>query len=154
MIAALAPKMLQTAGELADGTILWFADDEALRTHVVPRITKAAADAGRPTPRVVSAIPTAVADAAEARDQAAKSFATYSQIPTYQRILARGAGSSPSDVVLVGSVAEILDQVRRWRDLGVTDLVAAPFPVGSDRAGSVRRTREGLAEIAATISSE
>jgi F420-dependent oxidoreductase-like protein len=151
MIAALAPRMLQTAGELADGTILWFADEEALRTHVVPRITKAAADAGRPAPRIVSAIPTAIGDATEARAQAAKSFAAYSQIPTYQRILSRGAGSSAADVALVGTVDEITERLRRWADLGVTDVVAAPFPVGSDRQDSLRRTREGLAEVAATL---
>jgi F420-dependent oxidoreductase-like protein len=115
LIAALAPRMLQIAGEHADGTILWFADDEALRSHVVPRITSAAAAAGRPAPRVISAIPTAVADESEGRSQAAKAFGAYSQIPTYQRILARGAGNEPSDVVLVGSVPQIIDQVRRWQ---------------------------------------
>jgi 5,10-methylenetetrahydromethanopterin reductase len=151
LIAALAPKMLQIAGELADGTILWFADDEALRSHVVPRITAAATAAGRPAPRIVSAIPFAVADEQEARAQAAKSFTAYTQIPTYQRILARGAGGDPSDVVLVGTVAHIVDTVRRWRDLGVTDLVAAPFPVGDDHHDSLRRSRDGLAEIAATM---
>jgi F420-dependent oxidoreductase-like protein len=154
LIAALAPKMLRIAGEHADGTILWFADDEALKEHVVPRITAAAEKAGRPSPRIVSAIPTAIGDADEARAQAQKSFAAYAQIPTYQRILARGAGNAPSDVVLVGSVGEVADQVRRWRDLGVTDLVAAPFPFGSDKEDSLRRTREGLAELAATIGQE
>jgi 5,10-methylenetetrahydromethanopterin reductase len=151
LIAALAPRMLQIAGEHADGTILWFADDEALRSHVVPRITRAASDAGRPSPRIISAIPTAIADEADGRAQAAKAFGAYSQIPTYQRILARGEGNDPSDVVLVGSVEKVIDTVRRWQDLGVTDLVAAPFPVGDHRDDSLRRTREGLAEVAATL---
>jgi 5,10-methylenetetrahydromethanopterin reductase len=151
LIAALAPRMLRIAGEHADGTILWFADDEALRNHVVPRITEAASAAGRPAPRILSAIPIAVGDEQEARAAAAKTFTAYEQIPTYQRILARGAGGGPSDVVLAGSVARIVEQLQRWRDLGVTDLVAAPYVVGDDRDESLRRTRDGIAEIAATM---
>ena len=42
LVAALAPVMLRIAGELADGTILWMADERAIGDHVVPRITKAA----------------------------------------------------------------------------------------------------------------
>jgi hypothetical protein len=33
----------------------------------------------------------------------------------------------------------------------VTDFVAAPFPVGADRAESLRRTRDFLASIAPEI---
>jgi F420-dependent oxidoreductase-like protein len=151
LIAALAPRMLRLAGEHADGTILWFADEEALATHVLPRITAAASAAGRPAPRIVSAIPFAVCDEAEGRAQAAKVFATYEQIPTYQRILARGAGGHPADVVLVGSVAQLAERLARWQELGVTDVIAAPFPVGEDRTGSLQRTRDGLAELAANL---
>jgi F420-dependent oxidoreductase-like protein len=151
LIAALAPRMLRLAGEHADGTILWFADEEALETHVVPRITTAASEAGRPAPRIVSAMPFAVCDETEGREQAAKAFAAYDNIPTYRRILDRGAGGGPADVVLVGSVDQIASRLGRWRELGVTDLIAAPFPVGDDREGSLQRSREGLAEIAARL---
>ena len=48
LLAALAPVMLRIAGEHASGTILWMADERAIGEHVVPRITKAAAGAGRP----------------------------------------------------------------------------------------------------------
>src|SRR5215468_4037397 len=60
LLAALGPVMLRLAGEQASGTILWMADERAIAEHVVPRITKAAAEAGRPAPRVVAAIPVAV----------------------------------------------------------------------------------------------
>ena len=153
LIAALAPRMLRLAGEHADGTILWFADEEALASHVVPRITSAASDAGRPSPRIVSAMPFAVCDEADGRAQAAKAFAAYDNIPTYRRILDRGAGGGPADVVLVGSVDQIAARLDRWRELGVTDVLAAPFPVGDDREGSLQRSREGLAEVAARLQS-
>src|SRR3954470_21998117 len=60
LLAALAPVMLRIAGELASGTILWMADERAIGEHVVPRITKAAAGAGRAEPRIVAGIPVAL----------------------------------------------------------------------------------------------
>ena len=57
LVAALGPVMLQLAGEHADGTVLWMADERAIGDHIAPRITKAAADAGRPAPRIVAGIP-------------------------------------------------------------------------------------------------
>src|SRR6202045_4072908 len=52
LVAALGPLMLQLAGELADGTVLWMADERAIGDHIAPKITKAAADAGRTAPRI------------------------------------------------------------------------------------------------------
>ena len=57
LLAALAPVMLRIAGEHASGTILWMADERAIGDHIVPRITKAAEEAGRPRPRVVAGVP-------------------------------------------------------------------------------------------------
>src|SRR5919106_4546823 len=48
LVAALGPVMLQIAGELADGTVLWMADERAIGEHIAPRINKAADNAGRP----------------------------------------------------------------------------------------------------------
>ena len=56
LLAALGPVMLRIAGERADGTVLWMADERAIAEHVVPRITKAAEGAGRPAPRVVAGV--------------------------------------------------------------------------------------------------
>ena len=72
LIAALAPVMLRMAGEMTDGTITWMVGPKALESHIVPRITKAAKDAGRPAPRVVVGLPIAVTDdPAGARERAA-----------------------------------------------------------------------------------
>lgn len=40
LVAALGPVMLQIAGELADGTVLWMADERAIGEHIAPKITK------------------------------------------------------------------------------------------------------------------
>ena len=148
----MADHMLRLAGSMADGTILWFADEHAIETHVVPRITAAAAAAGRPAPRIVAPFPVALCDEDEGRERAARTFAMYTQIPTYQRILARGSeGATPADLVVVGDEAAIERRLRRLAAVGVTDFVAAPFPVGSDRAESLRRTRDFLATLAPEI---
>ncbi|WP_256726910.1 LLM class flavin-dependent oxidoreductase [Streptomyces acidiscabies] len=55
LVAALGPVMLRIAGELADGTVLWMADE-----YVVPAITESAEAAGRSAPRVVAGIPVCV----------------------------------------------------------------------------------------------
>jgi len=151
LIAALAPRMLALAGERADGTILWLADEHALATHVLPAISSAAAAAGRPSPRIISCMPTAVCDdEAAARAHAARVYATYRSIPTYQRMLDAGAGENPEDVVLVGNADTVGARLERWAELGVTDVVFAPFPLEDDPRGSLERTRDALAGIRAS----
>jgi F420-dependent oxidoreductase-like protein len=149
LLAALAPLMLRLAGERTEGTITWMADERAHAEHVVPRLTAAAESAGRPAPRVVAGLPIAVHDDADAaRERAAKLFAVYTQIPTYQRILDRGDASGPPEVCIVGDEAAVTARLRSYRDAGVTDLAATIFGVGDDRVASRRRTWELLASLA------
>ena len=149
MLAALAPLMLQLAGSRTQGTITWMGDERAHAEYVVPRITAAAADAGRPAPRVVAGLPVAVCDDAdEGRTRAARLFAAYEQIPTYRRILDRGETRTPAEVSVIGTEEQVAKRLQSYRDAGVTDLAAAVFAVGDDRVASRRRTRELLASLA------
>ncbi len=142
LIAALAPVMLRMAGELADGTITWMTSIKAVETHIVPKITKAAEQAGRPQPRVCVGLPIAVMDdPAAARERAASVFQIYGQLPNYQRVLKRGGAESPADVALVGGEAEVERQVRALASAGATDFAAVIFPVGDDASASIARTR-------------
>jgi len=148
LIAALAPRLLRIAGAVADGTILWMANARAIESHVVPRIGKAAADAGRPSPRIIAGLPVAVHDdVAEARAVAAKQFAVYGQLPNYQRILEHGDVAGPADAAIVGDEAAVAEQLQALITAGATDVWAAPFPVGEDAAGSRARTRALLKEL-------
>ena len=148
MISALAPRMLRVAGALTDGTILWMANARAVESHVAPRITKAAADAGRPAPRIVCGLPIAVADdAGEARDVAAAVFAGYGELPNYRRVLDIGGADGPGDAAIVGDEASVTTQIAALADAGVTDFWAAPFPVGSDRKESRQRTIDLLRSL-------
>ena len=142
LIAALAPVMLRLAGERTDGTITWMAGPKTLETHIVPRINKAAKDAGKPAPRVVAGLPIAVTDdAAGARERAARSFQIYGTLPNYQRVLNIEGAPGPADVAVVGNESEVERQLRSIASAGATDFLAGMFPVGDDIQASLARTR-------------
>jgi F420-dependent oxidoreductase-like protein len=148
LVAALAPRMLELTGRLADGTITYWADERAIGDHVVPRITAAAAAAGRPAPRVVVGLPVAVvSDVDAARARAAKLFAAYEAIPTYQRILGRGDAAGPVDVAVIGTEAQVRARLRRFADLGATDLCASVLGLDDDRDASRTATLDVLATL-------
>ena len=149
LVSALAPRLLRVAGTFADGTVLWMANATAVAQHVTPRITEAAAQAGRPAPRIVAGLPVAVHDdVAGARSVAADLFAVYGDLPNYQRILAHGGVSSPAEAAVVGNEEAVSSQIETLFDAGATDVWAAPFPVGEDKVASRVRTRSLLMELA------
>jgi F420-dependent oxidoreductase-like protein len=148
-LAALGPAMLRLAGEHTNGTITWMGDERAHSEHVVPRINAAAQSAGRPAPRVIAGLPVAVCDDATAgRDEAARRFAIYGDIPTYARMLARGNADGPADVCVVGTERDVEARLRSYAATGITDLLAAVFPVGDDAPASRQRTMDFLASLA------
>src|SRR3712207_6825913 len=63
-VAALSPRMLQLAGEIADGVILWLCNPNYIRDVVVPEVTKGREKAGKGLDGfdVVAAVPSAVTD--------------------------------------------------------------------------------------------
>jgi F420-dependent oxidoreductase-like protein len=149
LVAALGPRLLRVAGQYAAGTILWMATAAAIERHVAPRIRRAASESGRPEPRIVAGLPVAVHDdVAEARSTAATQFALYDTLPNYQRIYQRGGVSGAADAAIIGDEASVVAQIEALFDAGATDVWAAPFPVGEDRAASRGRTRRLLQQLA------
>lgn len=141
LISALAPMMLRIAGELTDGTITWMTGPKTVAEHIVPRISSAAEEAGRPPPRVCVSLPVAVTDEpAAAREAAAKLFEMYGQLPNYRRVLDREGAAGPADVTIAGDEVEVERQIRALADLGATDFIAWTFPVGEDAQASLDRT--------------
>jgi F420-dependent oxidoreductase-like protein len=148
LLGALAPRMLRVAGEIADGTVTWMANREALESHVVPRITAAAASAGRSAPRVVAGLPVAVHDDVdEAREAAARQYGFYGPLPNYARILQIGGLENSADACIVGDEDAVAAQLRALVAAGATDVWAATFPVGDDRRASRARTRALLEQL-------
>lgn len=151
LIAALAPKMLALAGSVADGTITWMTGPKTLRDHTVPSIRKAAADAGRPAPRVVAGLPVAVSDdPAQARELAGKQFRVYGALPSYRAMLDREGAEGPADVAIVGDEAAVSAQIQALAAIGVTDFMAVPYAVGmrESRDASFARTYALLSKLA------
>jgi F420-dependent oxidoreductase-like protein len=145
VLAALGPVMLRLAGEHASGTILWMADERAIGEHVVPRITKAAAEAGRPAPRIIACQPVAVCASDEvdaARAWTNQVFGQAGFSPNYQRVLERGDASNEGDILAAGDESAVLARLRAFRDAGATDLAVRVVPLGTDRQSRLAsRTR-------------
>jgi 5,10-methylenetetrahydromethanopterin reductase len=145
LLAALAPQMLRLAGRRADGTILWMTGPATVRDYIVPAITAAARDAGRPAPRVVCQLPVCVTDdAAAARAAASQFLALYGQLPSYRAMLDREGADGPGDVTIAGPEAAVAAQIADLADAGVTDFVAVEFASGADQP----RTRALLKKLA------
>lgn len=123
LVAAMAPKALRAAGELADGTVPYLAGPRALAEHVVPAITAAAAGAGRPAPRIVALVPAAVTTSAEARRTMAKGLAFYTQFESYRRVLALNGTEDPVDLALIGDEDAVAAGLRAYAEAGATEIV-------------------------------
>lgn len=152
ILAALGPRMLQVAGELADGTITWMVGTKAMESHIVPRLTYAADKAKRTISRVVFGVPLAVSDDSMiAREAASSYFGHYARLPSYQRMLEIEGVKGPENLAIVGKESEVEDKVLKLAELGVTDFIASIFPVGNDKEDSLHRTRELLKSLVGKI---
>ena len=98
MIAAMGPVMLKLAGERADGTVLWLADERTIASHIVPQITKAAEAAGRPAPRIMAGVPVCLCSDDEVEAAIERTNRTLSEVvasPNY--VAPHGARRRPDD---------------------------------------------------------
>jgi len=146
IVAAMGPKALQVTGELADGTLPFIAGPRAIGEFIEPTIAKAAADAGRPKPRVIASVPVVVSDDVEgARAFAGQELAFYAQIPSYQKVIAREGVDSVADLAVVGPAESVRRQLQRYLDAGATDVVLSAI----DRANPAQA--EELWAVAASL---
>ncbi|WP_103349404.1 TIGR03564 family F420-dependent LLM class oxidoreductase [Amycolatopsis sp. CA-128772] len=150
VVAAMGPQALRVAGELADGTLPFLAGPRALEEQIVPALTKAAADAGRPEPRVIAAVPAVVTDEVEpVRQIAAVHLGYYGDIPSYRRILDVEGVDHAADLALVGDERVVEAGLQRYFDAGATEVVLIQSGMRSARerlrtwglAGSVNARR-------------
>lgn len=148
LVAALAPKMLALAGSVTDGTVTWMTGPKTIESHILPSLREAASKAGKPAPRVVVGLPVAVTtDVAAAKESASRVFQIYGYLPSYRSMLDREGVEGPADVAIIGDESSVVAQIRHLADIGVTDFLAAPFPVGADPKASAEGTREVLKKL-------
>ncbi len=150
VMSALAPLMLKAAAEVADGTVTWMVGRKTIAENTVPRITKAAAAAGRAAPRVIVGLPVCVHDDKEqAIARANQVFGHYYSLPNYRRQLDNEGLSSAGEIAIVGTESDVESQIQAFFDAGATEVLASVFPAGDDSRGSFTRTNELLKGLAA-----
>ena len=131
LVAALGPAMLKLAGTWADGTSTWMTGPKTIEDHIVPIISAAASECGKPDPRIVCGLPLCLTDDVDgAREQIGKSLEVYGMLPSYRAMLDREGVSGPAQLSIVGDEATLRADIARLRDVGVTDFNAAVIAVG------------------------
>ena len=145
LIGALAPHMLRLAGRLADGTITGATGPRTLADHIVPSINKAAADAGRPAPRIVAAVVACITDDPDAaRRRIADTSKPYTTFPAFKAMLEREGVSSQVDIGLIGDEATARAKAQQFIDAGATELAIRESTGTSEEA---ERTRAFLKSL-------
>jgi alkanesulfonate monooxygenase SsuD/methylene tetrahydromethanopterin reductase-like flavin-dependent oxidoreductase (luciferase family) len=135
------------AGQLADGTVTWMTGRATIASHIVPSITRAAEDAGRPAPRVAVALPVSVtSDVDRAREAADRTFAIYGQLPSYRAMLDREGAEGPGQVAIVGDEDSVTNQILAIAEAGATDFNAVPVGTSDE----IRQTFGLMAALAKT----
>ena len=143
-VAALGAQMLKVAGRLADGTVTWMTGPVTVGELTAPTIREAAAEAGRPEPKVISAVPVCLTDdVATARARTAEELVVYGQLPSYRAMLDREGLGGPEDIALIGDRDLIEAGLRRFIDAGATTVVANPVGSREERAA----TRAAVADM-------
>lgn len=151
MISALNPKMLELAGELADGVVLWMCSPRYIADVVVPHVTAGRSKAGKPLEgfEVVAAIPVCLtSDRPAGLDVFRQTVGRYASLPYYRRMMDAsgfandlGKGdvteSMLDELGGVGDESKLHDVVRRYRDAGTTLPCVGPFGGHGGAAGFV-----------------
>ncbi|MQY20777.1 LLM class F420-dependent oxidoreductase [Nocardia macrotermitis] len=146
LLAAMGPAMLKLAGRVTDGTVLWMTGPATVRDHIAPAVTAAAAEAGRPAPRVVCPLPVCVTDDVDgAREKAAKIYAAYGTLPSYRAMMDREGAEGPADLAIIGSEDQVAERIRAIFEAGATEFVGGVF-VGGEDGDRTRALLAGLAD--------
>ena len=141
LIAALSPRMLELAGELADGVALWMCSPGYIESTVVPHVRAARERVGKGLDGfdIVAALDVSLTSNLEgAREVFRGRVERYANLPYYRRMLDAsgfqdqlGRGEI-TDAMLhelagLGDEGALRAAVRRYRDAGATLPLVGPF---------------------------
>lgn len=161
LLAGLAAPMLELAGEIADGVVLWLCAPSYVRDVVVPAVARGRARAGRPVAgfEIAAAVPLAVTgDAAVGTRAFREELVRYLSLPYYRAMLrasgfgealaafdrdrrpGREADAVPRTLVdalgAVGDAGRVRTEVEAYRAAGVTLPIVRPIgPPEAPHAG-------------------
>jgi F420-dependent oxidoreductase-like protein len=160
-IAALSPKMLELAGEIADGAVLWLTPPAYVRDVARPALERGRRRAGKTLDgfEVVAAVPLAITDEpAAALDAFRVELVRYLQLPFYRAMLEHaGLGDAlkvfdrdgRTPVALAETLGAVGDPARcrayclAYREAGAT--LPAVRPITGPDTAWYRRTLEEAA---------
>jgi F420-dependent oxidoreductase-like protein len=157
MISALNPRMLELAGELADGVVLWMCSPGYISTSVLPYVEAGRKKAGKSLEgfEVVAAVPVCLtSDRAAGLAVFKQTVHAYSNLPFYRRMMdasgfkAELEAGNVSDAMLdelagIGDESRVRDAVKRYREAGVTLPAVGPFG-GHQGAAGFEKTLEAV----------
>lgn len=162
-LAALSTKMLELAGEIADGAVLWLCPPAYVREVAVPALERGRHRAGKSLAgfQIVAAVPLAVTDdRATAQEAFGAELVRYLQLPFYRAMLVAAnlgqqlavfdrEGRTPAALAqalgAVGDVAAARGYVEAYRAAGVT--LPAIRPITVPDAPWYARTLEEAAHL-------
>ena len=132
LVGALGPQMLGLAGRSADGVAIWLGGPRYLEEFALPRVRRAAQQAGRPAPRIVCGLPVAVTrERAAARAAAARLLAQSSRLPSYRAVLEREGAAVRASGLLSTPAAP-----RTWMSCSETRISPCTTPRRTGRTVS------------------
>jgi len=159
-ISALGPRMLELAGEEADGVVLWMCSPAYIRDHVVPAVTAGRQKAGKTMDgfEIFAAIPVCLTtDRAAGQAVFRQTVERYANPALYYRKMMDASGfkaeleaGEVSETMLdelsgIGDEEQVREVIRRYREAGVTLPCAGPFG-GHKGAAGFEATLEAAAE--------
>ena len=158
MISALNPRMLDLAGEHADGVVLWMCSPGYIRDHVVPAVSAGRKKAGKSLDgfEIVAPVPVCLtSDRAAAHAVFRQTVERYASLPYYRKMMdasgfaAELAAGDVSEGMLdelagIGDEAQVRDAIKRYREAGATLPAAGPFG-GHPGAAGFEKTLEAAA---------
>jgi F420-dependent oxidoreductase-like protein len=160
MVSAQNPRMLELAGELADGVVLWMSSPSYIRDHIVPALTAARTKAGKSMEgfEVVAAVPVCLtSDRAAGLEVFKQTVQRYASLPSYRKVMdasgfkAELDADEISEAMLdelagIGDERQVQAAIQRYRDAGVTLAGAGPFG-GHKGAKGFEATLEAVAAV-------
>src|SRR6266576_877814 len=128
LVGALGPKMLQLAGELADGVVLWMSSPRHVEEIVMPNLRIGAERAGRDVSELevfacLFAAPGP--DRASARDAVRRQLLPYLQLPFYRNMLVASGFEADCDAFDEGMKTQDLPQALAGISDAMVDEIAA-----------------------------
>jgi F420-dependent oxidoreductase-like protein len=129
MISALNPRMLELAGELADGVVLYMCPPRYIAEEVIPHVTVGRESVGKQLDgfEIVAAIDVCVTNDREAAMRTYQAtLDRYASLPFYRKAMEAG-DFNPDVLAAIGDAKQVRDAIARYRNAGVTLPAVGPF---------------------------